>query len=794
MSVETFSPLPLNIFGTWITLLDPSDVPPGMSPSCADVAFFPGGVQTRPGLASQFSPLPLLPQVNGLKTYITPNLTERLMVLDSLGNLYKEVSPGTLSPCGANSVPNLYLASCTQFGREYMGFSDGTIGQDLPRQFDDTYFDRVSQVGPGEGPGVADAADPGSIVAGIHQCAVIFVTRQGYWTIPSPPVEWNAAGGKKVNVTNIPTGPGNIVQRIVAFTASGGASFYTVPATMTLNDNTTTSLEVDFSDTILLAGTNLDEQFNLVELPCQMGVTSYAERLFWWGERGKLPNWQNLSFDGGWDPSGNGRPLGWTRDPSFGPGGSRESTLVVFGDAYRITADGVTSARGMITQSAITDPYANTRLQANVSYSVRVRVQRTANLSAGTFRITAYSPSLGQIGIGLAVTALQATGNYQEFTAQLFPAQISLPSDLLFRVYADGTPAPSGEGFVIDEIEIFPTNLPQNSSIVRGSSTAEPEAYDGVTGLVEVAVNNGQVLRSAFTLRNNLYFVKDRGLFVTATDGVNEPALWPVEEVSNKVGTTSVHGVGIGEGWVVIAGRSGLYFFDGGEPIKLSQEIQPTWDAINWQYGQTIWVQVDTQHKQIFVGVPMGSATQPNQVLMLDYTQGMQDPLVAALYSPERSRKWAPWNISANSCGWIERSTGIAEIFFGTNNSSGKIYALLKGQLSDDGNAINSSYTTAFLAASGLSGRNLFGYLTGYAQGAGTLAISALSPGDAVLTALGSWTLASPAPQDHELFTNLLAERVAYQVSTSAAGSWFSLTKLVPWAKPDPFAFVRGTE
>ena len=28
MSIETFSPLPLNVFGTWITLLDPSDVPP----------------------------------------------------------------------------------------------------------------------------------------------------------------------------------------------------------------------------------------------------------------------------------------------------------------------------------------------------------------------------------------------------------------------------------------------------------------------------------------------------------------------------------------------------------------------------------------------------------------------------------------------------------------------------------------------------------------------------------------------------------------------------------------------
>ncbi|MGA8306084.1 MAG: hypothetical protein WB723_10440, partial [Candidatus Acidiferrales bacterium] len=64
------------------SLLDPSDVPPGMSPDCADVEFFPGGVRTRPGLVSQFAPLAGTPNVNALKTYITTNLVQRLIVLD----------------------------------------------------------------------------------------------------------------------------------------------------------------------------------------------------------------------------------------------------------------------------------------------------------------------------------------------------------------------------------------------------------------------------------------------------------------------------------------------------------------------------------------------------------------------------------------------------------------------------------------------------------------------------------------------------------------------------------------
>ena len=113
MSVETFQPIPLDQFGTWITLLDPSDVPAGMSPDLRDVEFFPGGVRTRPGLASQYSPIAGTPAVNGLKTYITQNLVQRLLVFDALGNLWKETAPGALSLVASGVTPNLYTVSYT---------------------------------------------------------------------------------------------------------------------------------------------------------------------------------------------------------------------------------------------------------------------------------------------------------------------------------------------------------------------------------------------------------------------------------------------------------------------------------------------------------------------------------------------------------------------------------------------------------------------------------------------------------------------------------------------------------
>src|SRR6266702_259207 len=610
---------PIEIFGGLVTDMSPADLPHGVSPDCQDVVFSNGGVATRPGLQALFGQLAGNPAVNYIKTYETLNATLRTMALDSNGVLYKETTPGTLASVATGLAANAYANSTTLFGREYLALSDGKTGNDLPRQFDDTNFDRVSQGGPGAGPTVVDenvvvaisaspngttqpaavtiaaspngatengflvtitttaatgglaasgggtAAAAGSVSPGVHQVCVIFQTRQGYLTRPSPATSWTASGGKRAVVTNIPTGPSNIVGRILCFTGAGGASFfYTAGGTslfsgnMVIGDNTTTSVVVDFSDAILLAGTNVDNLFKLIELGDCAGVLDYAQRLFWWGERNKLNNFVNLGFDGGFTgPSFPHYPLGWTPDAVFAPGGTDEETFVVWGAAYSIVGNGTTSTRGLMTQGAVNDSLGAPLIQANTDYTVRARCARNATLSQGTLHIHLFSAS-GEINTtGLKLTAAQLTTGYVEYTAQLSVPLATIPSDLLLRVYADGTPNQNGQ-FYVDSIEIFPTARPVNASLVRSSRVEDPESYDGLDGLLSVAENNGQAIRAAFKLRERLYFVKEHSLFVTQDDGTNEPSLWAIAEVSRKVGTPSVRGVGIGEDWVVIAHRTGL--------------------------------------------------------------------------------------------------------------------------------------------------------------------------------------------------------------------------------------------
>ena len=147
---------PIEIFGGLVTDMSPADLPHGVSPDCQDVIFSNGGVATRPGLQALFGPLAANPTINYVKTYETLNATLRTMLLDSNGVLYKETTPGTLASIATGLAPNAYANSTTLFGREYLAISDGKTGNDLPRQFDDTNFDRVSQGGPGASPTVVD--------------------------------------------------------------------------------------------------------------------------------------------------------------------------------------------------------------------------------------------------------------------------------------------------------------------------------------------------------------------------------------------------------------------------------------------------------------------------------------------------------------------------------------------------------------------------------------------------------------------------------------------------------------
>lgn len=150
--------VPLQLFGGLNTELAPSDVPEGVSPDNADVAFVPGSVSSRPALKRLFTAA-----ISGnvtlasIDTYVMPNGEALTLVLDSSGKLWKEdvfTAPGVLTLI-SQVTPGSYARFQEANGRVYIAFSDGLHGNESPRQYDGTNFDRVSQDGPGASSGMS---------------------------------------------------------------------------------------------------------------------------------------------------------------------------------------------------------------------------------------------------------------------------------------------------------------------------------------------------------------------------------------------------------------------------------------------------------------------------------------------------------------------------------------------------------------------------------------------------------------------------------------------------------------
>ncbi len=129
----------------------------------------------------------------------------------------------------------------------------------------------------------------------------------------------------------------------------------------------------------------------------------------------------------------------------------------------------------------------------------------------------------------------------------------------------------------------------------------------------------------------------------------------------------------------------------------------------------------------------------------------------------------------------------------GGGSPAGKVYQPASTQLSDDGTAIPSYYTTHFFPERAVeqsldlgAHRKLFSYLTMYVEGAGSLALTSFIDTESAPQAQQPLPLSSPGLKDLELPINIIGERVAFQVSTNQSGAWFRLQKFIPVGKARP--------
>lgn len=569
----------------------------------------------------------------------------------------------------------------------------------------------------------------GQIAPGLHLCQVLFLTRQGAITEPSPPITFLAEGGQYVTVSNIPTGPPNIVGRILAFTGAQPnvpgelPPFFYIPSTPQLegqivgtatqiNDNTTTSVTLDFSDPTLYAALGISIPGNMlanqIVLDGALGFSAYGSRLLTIGQRNVVNNLLNMGFDGGFQPlpqqANQYEFLGWSPFPiganvaavlaasSSNPYGCR------YGYGWRTVCADSSSGNGLISQPAYEDAYGDPILTGNTLYTYRTWVSVSLGPPYAQATITAsfYSPTAGTLAsVTISPTLSQlfftSYGAYQGWVEGTFNAKTpdAIPADTVLQI-STGNSLGSSVLVVLDEMSLIYTDTPYTDTLAYGSYVNNPEGMDGVSGQYGPDDDTAKIMDQA-VLRDTLYLItQDPSGRLHETNGstTSEPSGWGISEVAANCGTLSAFGLthsqadntaaSGGDDWMAWPSEGGAMIFGGGLPAKISQEIQPNWYdptksntavQINMQAATCIWGVNDPVQRLLMFGLPIGTAVAPNQIYVLNYrnlnnasaienSPPFHPSFSGKLIATDNSRKWTHWYILANNAARTYRESG----------------------------------------------------------------------------------------------------------------------------------------
>ncbi len=689
------------------------------------------------------------------------------------------------------------------------------------------------------------AAPVSDVAAGQRYGMSMFLTRTGFLTPGSPPVAFTTTKNTaSLALGNLAVGPANVISRVFAFTesnASIGGPYYYVPiATLDPNlnmasatvvdDNSSATASFNISDTVLLASINVmtegNNVFQMRELGEPVKGLQYAGRAFFMGCRNKVDQFLNPTFDGG---STTTDPIaGWTPAGTLASEFSLE-TSPIFGQSlyFKNTAGRYINQSGngdaSISQSAYQTALQTPILQQSTQYGIRVTLWSPGGNSTGTI-VVSLSSALQGSSYSFTVSCGELSKTPREFEGAFGnPAWKTVPSDLQLEIYPENFPA--NADFAIDRIETYDVKQPVLSSQVAVSYAENPEAFDAITGVLDISNFTNDPITNLFRFLNTVYITTRSRYFSTQDNGTTEPSGWTINEVTNMVGCFGPLSMALGEEYVLTADRRGLFLFDGGSHIKIMQEIQQVWEQIEWTASNQVWIVNDRQQQRILVGVPiatpislwttglptLAAPSTPNLVLMCSYLTMApgatisQNPgvIVSAftgkLLQRDGNRKWSIWTIAAPFANWIQRQDTNERIWFGGN---GGVSQLDSSAFADLGAPILEAYRTydfSDLESEQMmqlgSVRKLYPYASILLEGVGSFLLSLFpeTPRTPYAVNYPALPLASPALDDTNVPMNTSGNRMFVQIATDGnAGSYFLLRRIVLGCIRHPRVQVSG--
>ena len=191
------------------------------------------------------------------------------------------------------------------------------------------------------------------------------------------------------------------------------------------------------------------------------------------------------------------------------------------------------------------------------------------------------------------------------------------------------------------------TDPKDRRSLIYVSNVGEPESISAIDGFVTVDPTEYSNIRCFAEFRKMLLITKSTQTYITQDNG-DSPVSWEVVPIDKSIGSecfglaTTVLNRGSSSDSILIASYEGLMLYNGTmSEFPLTWKIQELWRTINKAVFNKVQVVQDGQSRTIYVNVPFGSATSPNQLLVGDYSKGLN-------YEDIRWSIWDFSNISVN--------------------------------------------------------------------------------------------------------------------------------------------------
>jgi hypothetical protein len=175
------------------------------------------------------------------------------------------------------------------------------------------------------------------------------------------------------------------------------------------------------------------------------------------------------------------------------------------------------------------------------------------------------------------------------------------------------------------------------------------------------------------------------------------------------------------------------------EPKLMTKEIPTIWQTINWDYQHLIWCCVDEENKEIRIGIPVGSATVPNQTLTMNYMEGLTGPIHFSQYAGREvamgaARKWSVDDIAGSVAVRCERALPEnaspigalrqSQVLIGSSAPDGTVQMIATGVYNDNGSGIACQYETT--STQDLMAVSMLGGVSINALGQGSMTVSVM--------------------------------------------------------------------